>query len=283
MTGIQKTVAATTILNQEDIDYVSSLITKAGALAPQIRGDIEIIEKSGPHDRVTTADIELSRMIVSELRHRFGDDSIVSEEDTGHDTITGKNRVWLIDPIDGTDNYIANDGQYSVMVGLVVDFKPVFGWVFAPANSTIYFGGPNYGAWRQASGEKPSRFAAQAYLDAKEHARILLGGRDRRNNPWIKELPQVTLVTTGSIGLKVAKVLEGQADLFVHLSGKLKTWDTAGPVAIALGGKLEVGGLEADELCFPERGVLHESTVVIGRPGSLEWCRIHLGNSMRSK
>ena len=111
----------------------------------------------------------------------------------------------------------------------------------------------------------------------------MVGWRDRKNNPWIKDLPQATLVKTGSIGLKVAKVLEREADLFVHLSGKLKTWDTAGPVAIALGGNLEVGAMDADELSFPEEGVIHQSSVIIGRPGSLQWCRIHLGNSVRDK
>jgi 3'(2'), 5'-bisphosphate nucleotidase len=276
-------VAPAKIIDQEEINYVSSLITKAGVLAPQIRADIEIIEKSGPNDRVTTADLTLSKLIVSELHKRFSADKIISEEDTAHDTIAKKGRVWLVDPIDGTDNYIANDGQYSVMIGLVIDLKPVFGWVYAPARSTIYFGGPGFGTWRQHGNETATRFEDQAYLQLQEHARIMVGWRDRKNNPWIKDLPQATLVKTGSIGLKVAKVLEREADLFVHLSGKLKTWDTAGPVAIALGGNLEVGAMDADELSFPEEGVIHQSSVIIGRPGSLQWCRIHLGNSVRDK
>ena len=125
-------------LDQQDIDYVNALIAKAGALAPQLRADIEIVEKSGPHDRVTTADFELSKLIVSELGKRFSADRIISEEDTTHDTIGKKGRIWLVDPIDGTDNYISNDGQYSVMIGLVIDSKPVFGWVFAPTTSIMY-------------------------------------------------------------------------------------------------------------------------------------------------
>ena len=273
----------TNSLNQADIDYVKRLIAKAGALAPEIRGDIEIIEKSGPYDRVTTADFALSKFIVSLLHDRFTADKVISEEDTNHDTIAKTGRVWLVDPIDGTDNYIANDGQYSVMIGLVVDGKPVFGWVFAPVQSTIYFGGPGFGTWRQVLGEVASRFAELPLMQQEEHARIILGWRDRKNNPWLNDLPNVTFVKTGSIGLKVGKVLEGAADMFVHLSGKLKAWDTAGPVAMALGANLEVGSLESDELSFPEEGVVHESSVIIGRPGSLKWCRLHLGNSVRKK
>jgi 3'-phosphoadenosine 5'-phosphosulfate (PAPS) 3'-phosphatase len=83
--------------------------------------------------------------------------------------------------------------------------------------------------------------------------------------------------------LKVTKVLEAEADLFVYLSAKMKTWDTAGPVALALGGMLEVGAMESDELCFPNEGVVHASSVIIGRPGSIQWCRVHLGNSVSEK
>jgi 3'(2'), 5'-bisphosphate nucleotidase len=248
-----------------------------------MRAGIQIVEKTGPYDRVTTADVELSKLIVSGLHERFAVDEIVSEEDKIHPAAPQKQRVWLIDPIDGTDNYIANDGQYSVMVGLVIEYRPVFGWVFAPATSTLYFGGPGYGAWRKSKTGALSQFSPLEPLHLNDPARLMLGFRDRKRHPWIKEHPQVTLVKTGSIGLKVVKVLEGQADLFLYLSGKLKTWDTAGPVAIALGGMLEVGAMEVDHFSFPQNGVVHQSTIIIGRPGSIEWCRSHLGNMIPQK
>jgi 3'(2'), 5'-bisphosphate nucleotidase len=196
-----------------------------------------------------------------------------------HDTAPNQ-RVWFIDPIDGTDNYIANDGQYSVMIGLVVDSTPVFGWVYAPTTSTAYFGGPKYGSWRKRGMEEASRFYPSLPLKPEEQVRLMLGWRDRKNHPWINNLPQVTLVKTGSIGLKVTKILDNEADLFVYLSGKLKIWDTAGPVAIALGGGLEVGTMESEGFHFPDEGFVHKTSVIIGRSGSIEWCRAHLGNSV---
>jgi 3'(2'), 5'-bisphosphate nucleotidase len=86
----------------------------------------------------------------------------------------------------------------------------------------------------------------------------------------------VQVVKMGSIGLKVAKVLEGQADLYVHLAGRLKTWDTAGPIAIALGGNLEVGPMQGDAIVFPKDSVRLESSVIIGRPGCLSWSRTYI-------
>jgi len=264
-------------LNGEEIAYVSELTIKAGILAAQMREGVSISEKSEPCDKVTAADFALSRMLVAGLSERFSDDVIVSEEDEKHPIGAAHDRVWLIDPIDGTENYISNDGQWAVMIGLIVNTRPVFGWVFAPATGILYYGGPGYGAWRQRQHEeKPSRFEKLETLNPDCGARVTMGGRDRRSHPWVKQHPKVTLVKAGSIGLKVAKVLEGEADIFVHLSGKLKTWDTAGPAAIALGAQLDVGTLEADALPFDISSVRQECSIVMGRPGSLAWSRLYL-------
>lgn len=274
-----KLVTAVTELNgltHDDIVFVNELTQEAGIIAAKMRDGVEIQEKTGPEDRVTAADFELSRLLVKALTNRFPEDTIVSEEDDVHSSSAKSSRVWLIDPIDGTDNYIKNDGQWSVMVGLVVDLKPVFGWVFAPANMTIYYGGPGYGAWKKQLNNDPIRFEPLPHLDQEDQARVIMGYRDRTSHPWVKEHPKVVLVKGGSIGLKVAKVLEGSADIFVHLSGKLKTWDTAGPAAVALGNVLDVGTLDHDVLAFPEDTVLHAVPVVMGRPGSLHWCRKYL-------
>jgi 3'(2'), 5'-bisphosphate nucleotidase len=269
-------VPANTILNQDDIDYVSQLIVEAGCLAPEMRANIQISEKTGPYDRVTSADVALSKLIVRKLVERFPTDRVISEEDSIHCEYSPAGRTWLVDPIDGTDNYISNDGQYSVMIGLLLNMKPVFGWVFAPTTSEIYFGGPDYGSWKRLPNGEPIKFSRLEPLVENANVRLMVGFRDRKNNPWITDLPGVTFVQTGSIGLKVAKVLDNEADLFIHLSGKLKTWDTAGPSAIALGSGLDVGGMDSDELIFPNDGFLHNTSVIIGRPGALAWCRERL-------
>src|ERR1700722_18523743 len=101
---MQKTVSANTILSQEDIDYVTAVIVEAGRLAPDMRANIQISEKTGPYDRVTSADVALSKLIVQKLVQRFPDDRVISEEDSVHKEFPPTGRTWLIDPIDGTDN-----------------------------------------------------------------------------------------------------------------------------------------------------------------------------------
>jgi 3'(2'), 5'-bisphosphate nucleotidase len=238
-----------------------------------MREGVAIAEKSGPQDKVTAADLALSKLITEELIERFPDDVVISEEDSHPTECNSKDRIWLVDPIDGTDNYIRNDGQYAVMIGLLEGMTPVFGWVYAPVPDLLYFGGPKFGAWVSRHGAEAYQIDELLPLGSTGTTRVMMGFRDRKNHPWVTELPEVEWVKSGSVGLKVGKILDGAADMFIHLSGKLKVWDTAGPVAIALGAGLEIGRLDVDGLDFPLPNVEHQCSVVIGRTGSLLWSR----------
>lgn len=270
--------AMTCLLKDDEISFFLDLILRAGQLAMTMRETVEIQEKTGPNDRVTSADIELSHMIVEAISEQYPHDTVVSEEDMERGEVPQSGRVWMIDPIDGTDNYIKNDGQYSVMIGLLSDRLPVFGFVYAPAERCAWFGGTGYGAWKRMDGQAPTQFPPLTEIRLDDRVRLMMGFRDRKRHPEIEELPQVQLIRTGSIGVKVARILDNRADIFVHLSGKLKTWDTAGPAAIALANGLEVGTMDHDELQFELPSLMHNTSVVIGRKGTLEWCRHYLAN-----
>ncbi len=178
-----KPVTGQPSVSAEDIDYVKNIVREAGAIAIAMREGVDIREKSGPSDKVTAADCAISSELVKHLKARFPDDEIVSEEDEHHAPKGTKSRVWLIDPIDGTDNYICNDGQYSVMIGLLVDGKPNFGWVYAPAWKRLYFGGPGFGAFCEKDDAECERFAPLEKLQIESRARVIMGGRDRKSHP----------------------------------------------------------------------------------------------------
>ena len=273
-------------LSSDDISFVLNLSKEAGQVATEMRHKVAITQKTGPNDLVTEADFAVSKLLTTELSRRFPDDIIISEED--EHTVTDKGmtcpkysqveleskRVWLIDPIDGTESYINNSTDYSVMIGLLVDLKPVFGWVSAPKLEASYYGGPDYGAFKLKDGDsEPFKYGCPHPLSQSHERRIVIGSRDRRGNPWISDIPNISWVHVGSVGIKVAKVLDNIADVFIHLSGQLKTWDTAGPLAIAYGGGLEAGSFGKDGLSFPLPALKHGTPVIIGRPGSLEWTR----------
>lgn len=269
---IQTHMTQEQVLTESDIHFVQKLTVCAGLRAIEMRDGVSVSEKTGPDDPVTSADIELSKILVNGLKERFSDE-IISEEDKSHPESITEERVWLIDPIDGTKSYISRNGQYSVMLGLLINKKPAFGFVYEAEARRMYFGGPGYGAFVSVDSSGPEKLTSTKLPDNEESKRIIMGSRDRRKNPWVEELECVKLIKTGSIGLKVARILEEKADVLVHLSGRLKAWDTAGPAAIALGGEMEVGSFSMNNLNYNLSAMMHEEAVIMGRLGCLDWCK----------
>lgn len=269
-------------LSEADVKFIEQLAKKAGQMALEMRKDVGVHHKSGPNDLVTDADLSISRMILAALKERFPEDLIVSEEDQ-HPTFEKEEpdaprsaRIWLIDPIDGTENYVKNDGQYTTMLGLLIGGKPYFGWIFQPSKKTLFYGGPEYGAWKQVGDAKPIRYEPSRNLLDKLPIRLMMGWGDRRRFPWVMTLPSVRFVASDSLGLKIMKILENEADMFVSLTGRVKLWDTAAPAAIALGADIEVGTAEGKALPYPVPRVQHGSSVIIGRPGAISWATKNL-------
>jgi len=262
-----------TLLGEQEIQFICNLAEYCGKLAAEMRASVGIHQKTEPHDLVTDADLALSRILLKELGARFPSDFLISEEDVPEELSKKARRIWYIDPIDGTDNYVSGDGQYAVMIGLLVDGEAHFGCVHSPANKVTYYGGEKYGSWERTTGGEAREFKPHFEHDMQPPVRLIMGFRDRKQNPWVQDLPGVRIVSAGSVGLKVAKVINDEADLFVHLCGKLKYWDTVGPIAIALGAGLEAGTLKDDTVTFPPHDVRHPDSIVIGRPGTIAWAR----------
>ena len=164
------------------------------------------------------------------------------------------------------------------MIGLLWAGTPIYGWIYNPAFATLYHGGPDLGAWRIDSDGKSQSINTNLSLENK-FVRIILGRRDKANNPWLENLSDVSITEAGSIGYKLSKILEDEADVLLHLAGRLKIWDTAGPVALALAAGLDVGSREIDYLHYPQDSFLHPLAIVMGKKGSLQWFRSKIAPS----
>jgi 3'-phosphoadenosine 5'-phosphosulfate (PAPS) 3'-phosphatase len=111
------------------------------------RTDLKIDSKAG-NEPVTEADRAASTLIVDRLRAAFPDDAVLSEEIPDDGSRLGRPRVWMVDPIDGTSDFIAGDTGFVVMIGLVVDGRPRVGAVAHPLTGRVYGGVVGQGAWR---------------------------------------------------------------------------------------------------------------------------------------
>ena len=190
---------------------------------------------------VTIADRTASRIIVEGLAAAFPDDGILSEEEPDDLTRLSKERVWIIDPMDGTAGFVKKDGDFGVQIGLAVGGVPVAGVVFLPYHDVLYYAAAGSGAYAVAGDGPPEKLTVSGETDF-----ALMGLAASRNHRTLRlsriveELGLRNEVRRGSVGLKIGLIATCECDLYIHLSPRSKIWDTCAPQIILeeAGGRL---------------------------------------------
>src|SRR5207302_3478915 len=106
-------------------------------------------------EEVTAADREANDLIVERLAIEFPDDGILAEESVDTDRRLEKDRVWLIDPMDGTKNFVQRDGDFAVQIGLAINGEVVAGVVYQPVRDVLYRAARGEGSWIEQK-DKPA-------------------------------------------------------------------------------------------------------------------------------
>ncbi len=192
-------------------------------------------------EEVTAADREANELIVNRLQKEFPDDGILAEESTDSAHRLGKDRVWLIDPMDGTKNFINRDGDFAVQIGLALGGESVLGVVYQPVRRVLYRAASNEGAWIEAGEDGAAPLSVSNLTRPSEM--VLASSRSHRSSRMERVVSAFGFkdeTRRGSVGVKIGLIAERQADLYLHLSPSTKQWDTCGPEAIlvAAGGRL---------------------------------------------
>ncbi|MEO1740566.1 MAG: inositol monophosphatase family protein [Cyanobacteria bacterium J06629_9] len=134
-------------LTVDQNERICTLVTQAGQRAKQAnQHEFGVFEK-GIEDYVTSVDQELDQYLSAGFADLFPQDGIVTEENQASCQAfqACPERLWLIDPIDGTEEFIHKGDGYAVMVGLLERYQPRAGWVYAPERETLYWGGQGWG------------------------------------------------------------------------------------------------------------------------------------------
>jgi 3'(2'), 5'-bisphosphate nucleotidase len=192
-------------------------------------------------EEVTAADREANELIVDRLSTEFPDDGILAEESKDTERRLEKERVWLIDPMDGTKNFVQRDGDFAVQIGLSVSGESVVGAVYQPVRDVLYWAEQKAGAWIEEADKTARRMTASSQTNP--HQMILASSRSHRS-PRMERVVNLfgfkNEVRRGSVGVKIGLITEQEADLYLHLSPSTKQWDTCGPEIILheAGGRL---------------------------------------------
>ena len=216
---------------QREMDTARQAAREAGAAAMSFYGLTEWVRKADDSP-VTAADHASDALIRAALRAAFPDDAILSEESADSAERLGARRVWIVDPLDGTKEFLAQNGEFSVLIGLVADGEPVLGVVYLPATGVMYRAARGEGSWVERDGETRRLSRVEAVADAG----IRLVGSRSHADPFLVRMQEALGITDvapcGSVGVKCSRIVDGDRQMYVHPVGHLKEWDTCAPEVI---------------------------------------------------
>jgi 3'(2'), 5'-bisphosphate nucleotidase len=200
--------------------------------------DLDVQElKDGP---VTAADLAVNRYVLAHLHTIFGHSSFgyLSEETyktQGTGQALPQEWVWILDPLDGTRDFIDRTGEYAFHLALTHQGRPVISVVACPEAERVYYASQGHGAFVETMDGETRRLQVREG-DRPEALKVVASRthRDARFNHLLTQLPCQDRLYVGSVGGKIAAIVEGKADVYLSLSGKSapKDWDMAAPELI---------------------------------------------------
>ena len=198
---------------------------------------------NGGEGPVSAADLAVNEWLLAGLSGAFPDAgwTLLSEETAKEQLTEGEplpaEWLWILDPLDGTKDFLQGTGEYAVHLALVRGNRPVFGVVLLPEADELWLGLVGDDAWCEDRGgtRSPVRFSERSELSDL----LLVASRSHRDDRLEKLIGELQLggsKAVGSVGCKVATILRGETDLYISLSGRSapKDWDMAAPEAVLL-------------------------------------------------
>ena len=230
----------------------------ARAASPSVlkyfRKESQVEYKNGL-EPVTQADRECQETVVKALRQAFPEDSILSEEAIDDSERLGQKRVWIVDPVDGTQEFIEGILEFVIMIGLSIDGEPMLGVLLQPGSGRLYVGLPGYGSFLIAHGQS-RELKVSARTKIQEMPVVLTR---RHLTPFMEEIVEfigfTRAVRMGSAGLKAALIAEQGADCYFFASLGMKEWDMCAPAAVLLGAGASLTDCWGDPMEFNQSDV----------------------------
>ncbi len=223
------------------LEPVKAMARRAGQAILEVYGT-DFAAQAKPDDSpLTEADLVSHRLILAALAQLTPGLPVLSEESVGASTAAQRaawHRYWLVDPLDGTREFVARNGEFTVNIALIEAHRPVLGVVHVPVSDTTYSGVPGSGAWREANERPPSPIGARRtarpvlrVVGSRSHAAPNLGAA-------VKQLGAHEFIAAGS-SIKLCLVADGSVDLYPRL-GPTAEWDIAAGQAVveAAGGQV---------------------------------------------
>ena len=223
--------------------------------------EVEYKDDSSP---LTVADKASNKIIVNGLEKLNYDIPVLSEEEQEVDFKLRKkwNIFWLVDPLDGTKEFINRNGEFTVNIALIKDGNPIMGVVYAPVLKKTWYGLVNYGSYLIHENNKPKKINA---LNKKDGTIKIVSSRSHSNNPklekFIQKFNEYEIVKMGS-SMKMCLVADGSAHYYPRF-GPTREWDTGAAHAVVKYAGANIYNLNTGkELIYNKENLLNPEFIV---------------------
>jgi len=200
---------------------------------------------------------EIIKKILSETEH-----VILSEEDNDDLSRLSKNMVWIVDPLDGTSDFIDKTGEFTIMIALIKNKKPILGVIGWPTEKTFFVAQKGSGAFRYSNDEW-HKISVTSISELSKCRTV--GSRHHlsdREKSFIKKLGIEDFTSIGS-SLKVGKISSGEAEAYITTTNKMKEWDSAASYCIVseAGGKMT--DMLGNDITYNNKNVFHQNGILV--------------------
>ena len=243
-----------------NLDTIINALIRAGEKIREIYDTDFEVNKKDDGSPITKADLESNKILRSVLE-KTGI-PILSEEDVDAKSRLVSEKVWIVDPLDGTQDFVNRTGEFTILIGLVENHIPVMGLVYLPIKKILYFAEKGIGAfrydlhdWEKISVRSVDEVSRCLALVSRHH----LSGKEK------KILDHLGITNTLTIGstLKVMEISSGRGDIYLTTTNKMKQWDTAASHCIIseAGGKMT--DILGNDLIYNTESVKHENGLLV--------------------
>lgn len=245
---------------EKELLHVKELVFEAGQMAKRIRNQgYQTKEKSNKEGPVTTADLAISDFLSEKLNQKYPNDLVISEESIVPDYLLEDKRIWFIDPIDGTQDFVDNGSEWAIMIALAINGRSVLGVVYQPDENKLYFAIEGHGSFLEC-GKRLQRLQVNT---GKNFQNItLIQSRhhfSKKAQHLAEKLGIKKTILQSSLGLKIASIAEGKAELYLNFSGRCHLWDLCAPEIILR----EAGGNISDKNGSPLSYIFKKALIEI--------------------
>jgi 3'(2'), 5'-bisphosphate nucleotidase len=232
------------------LDRIESISRDAGDAIMEIYQKAIDVSYKSDHSPLTQADIKANHIIVNALKNYYAEIPILAEEAVTDFKGPHKEGIyWLVDPLDGTKEFIKRNGEFTVNIALIQKGEPILGVVLAPEKKLLYRAAKNQGAYKREVDGRLKKI--QVVSHAPDSPWIVTGSRSHENEAtqvWLQNLGQHQFVPMGS-SLKICLIAEGMAHIYPRF-GLTSLWDTAAAHIILKEAGGEIRDLEGHTLNY---------------------------------